>query len=84
MKKAKECIDGTIIPLSWSKSGAIRRVGIYTSEGEDILLDHHFGPKLIRSLINKEVRIFGRLFKGRDELIHLDVKRILRLRRLAG
>lgn len=67
MRTGEMFIEGTLTPISWDPQGSVRQLSVYTDEGEDIILLHHFPQKRIGQLLNKRVRIFGREVGEIDE-----------------
>ena len=57
-----EFFSGTFIPLSWSPAGNINKDGVYTDDGEDIMVENNSALKNITpKLLHKKVKVFGQL-----------------------
>ena len=59
-------LEGIIEPLSWDRFGHIKRVGIYTNEGEDIVIENTNKIPLLKKLFRKTVKIVGKLHQRSD------------------
>lgn len=70
-KKGRELtITGTVVPEDWDENDKVIRVGVKTSDYEEYVVEHNKSGKELSSLIDRRVRVKGRVRERLDgELI---------------
>jgi hypothetical protein len=74
-----QIFDGILVAAAWDRLNRIRKVSLYTLDGEDILLEHKYGIEKFRPLINQRVRVRGEVVSDDREERKILVRRIHRL-----
>lgn len=77
-QSSRICLKGKINPIEWDSHDRPIAFGLYTSNGEDILLEGTHQIKRIRKLSGKEVLISGILMKKSEGLKVLRTTKIRR------
>ena len=76
--KSNQNFYGIITPASWGKGNEIKKLCLYTDDGEDILLDHDLGIKKLKPFINKYVKVTGKMVSDDHDGRKVLVKRVLK------
>ena len=78
IEKKKKYFEGTIVPISWEENGDVKKVSLYTDDGEDFILRRRFKYTDFLKLLNHRVRVFGNLIGMEDECEVISVARVMK------
>jgi hypothetical protein len=72
-KKREQIITGIVVPEGWDANDNVIRVGIKTSDYRGYVVEHNRLGKELMSLVNKKVRVKGRVRERLDGEFMLNV-----------
>lgn len=62
-RSRNKLVEGIVTPISWNEKGDVRLFSLFTSEGEDILIDSEEFFDTLHMLIGKSISIYGTLYR---------------------